>query len=373
MLQYLKGGTCASIFALSMAATPFAAAQDATIKIGGRVMLDYTMADIGGVDLNASEARRVRLNASGKYGNSIKYKVELNKASGDSINIEDAYIQFTPASSKFKIKVGQFNTHNSLDEQTSSRFMSTIERAAFTDAFAFNRRLGVSVGTSGKNYTFDAGIFAENLEADNVEEGHAFSARGTFNPVKTDETLVHLGAAWRYRSKGDTASDLRYRQRPYTHVAPSRIIDTGRFAKSDNFLGAEAAVIHNNLWASGEYAVLSASGSGTNTDGDFSGFYGEVGVFFGGKKTYKGGKFNRPKVDNPIGDGGMGAVSLVARYDSLDLQDAVYTGKLETMVLGADWWPTKQTRIGVNYFDANATNGSAPDASGVVARLGFDF
>ena len=137
--------------------------------------------------------------------------------------------------------------------------------------------------------------------------------------------------------------------------------------------GVEAAIIHNNLWASGEYAALNAKASGLNENADFSGFYGELGMFFGGKKTYKGGKFNRPKVDNPLGEGGMGAVSLVARYDSLDLEDGPYNGELRTLAIGADWWPTKYTRLGVNYFDADADNGTAESASGLVARLQFDF
>ena len=96
MTKYFKGGACASVLALSMAATPFAAAKDATLKIGGRVMIDYTLADIGGTDINATEARRVRLNASGKYGDNIKYKVELNKASGDAINVCLLYTSPSP-------------------------------------------------------------------------------------------------------------------------------------------------------------------------------------------------------------------------------------------------------------------------------------
>ena len=156
-------------------------------------------------------------------------------------------------------------------------------------------------------------------------------------------------------------------------MAPSRIIDTGRFADSDNFYGAEAAVLFDKLWAAGEYGVTKASGSGVNADGDFSGLYGEVGMFFGGNRVYKDGKFNRPKVDNPFGEGGYGAVSVVARYDSLDLQDGPYLGELDTIVLGVDWWPTKQTRVGLNYFDTDAENGSAEGGSGLVARVGFDF
>jgi len=233
MTSYFKGSAAICALFFSLAAADTAAAQDATLKVGGRVMLDYTLGSLDAPDANidGSEVRRARLNVSGNYGSAIKYKFEVNKASGKSINVEDAYLQFTPSSSKIKIKVGQFKTHNSLDEATSSRFISTLEPYAFTDAFGFDRRVGVSVGTSGSNYTFDAGIFGTNLEQNNgLKEGHAYAARATFNPIKTDETLVHLGASLRVRDQGETASDLRYRQRPYTHVAPSRIIDTGRFA-----------------------------------------------------------------------------------------------------------------------------------------------
>jgi phosphate-selective porin len=79
------------------------------------------------------------------------------------------------------------------------------------------------------------------------------------------------------------------------------------------------------------------------------------------------------KVDNPIGEGGMGAVSLVARYDTLDLEDSGYQGQLDTIILGADWLPTKNTRLRVNYFNAEAEGGYAESASGINARLGFDF
>jgi len=143
-----------------------AIAQDATIKVGGRLMLDYTIADFEDADftVNNSRVRRARLFARGKYGDSINYKVEFNKSTGSNFELTDAYIQFAPKSSKFKIKVGQFKTHNSMEEETSSRFTTTLERGAYTDAFGLNRRIGVSVNTSGDNYGFDLGVFGTNVE-----------------------------------------------------------------------------------------------------------------------------------------------------------------------------------------------------------------
>jgi len=371
-----KAVLAASTLVLSVMSADYAFAQDATISVGGRVMIDYTIADLDTPDstINANEVRRARLFAKGKYGDTVSYKFELNHATGGGVVLTDGYVQFAPKNTSIKIKVGQFKTHNSLDELTSSRFISTIERSAVTDAFALDRRAGVAVNFSGDNFGFDVGAFGTNVDSDGApEEGNAFSARGFYNPIKTADTIAHVGASWRYRTTGDSEGDLRYRQRPYTHVAPDRIINTGRFAESDNLFMGEAAFLQDNFWAAAEYSVLSAKGSGTNEDADFSGGYLEAGMMIGGKRTYKGGKFDRPKVDSPVGSGGMGALALVARYDTIDVQDGPYLGKLDTIVLGVDWWATKQTRLALNFFDADAENGSAESASGVVGRLSLDF
>jgi len=379
MTLSLKGGLAVSTLTVIMAFPSASFAQDFTIDFGGRFMLDYTIADLSDPDseIQDEEIRRFRVNASGKFSKNLKYKVETTIDTDDGkLVFEDALIEYKPGGGAWKIKAGQQKTTVSLDEQTSSRFISTLERSAFTDAFGFSRRVGITASTGGDNYSFAAGVFTSNLEGTDggsPKRGKAASARVTYNPIKTDDMIVHLGASWRYREKGDDSSNLRYRQRPYTHVAPSRIINTGRFAKSDNTFGVEAAATTGQFWAAGEASFLSAKGEGANPDANFGGYYGEVGVFFGGKKVYKGHKFNRPKVDKPFGQGGYGAVSLVARYDSVDLQDEIFTGKLDTIVLGADWWPTKKTRFGINYFNADAENGSADKGEGLVARFGFDF
>ena len=379
MIHTLKGGLAVSALAVIMALPSASFAQDFTIDFGGRYMLDYTVADISNPDseIQDEEIRRLRGKVSGKLGSKWSYKVETTIDTEDgNLILEDAYVQFKPGIGNWAFVIGQDNTTVSMLEQESSLFSGTYERAALTDAFGFSRRLGVIAKTKGDNYSFAAGIFSSNLEGEgggSTGNGKAASAHATYNPVKTDDTLVHLGAYWRYRDKGDDSSDLRYRQRPFTHAAPSRIIDTGRFAKSDNTFGLEAAAIAGRFWAASEVSFLKANGSGTNPDANFSGYSAEAGVFFGGKKGYKGNKFARPKVDNPFGQGGYGAVSLTAHYDSLDLQDSVYTGKLDTIVLGADWWPTNKTRLGINYFNADAENGSADKGEGFVARAQFDF
>lgn len=365
------------------------------LKIGGRVQLDYSFvdADVSAAGWSEGELRRARLELVGKIGGNLNYKIELNTNSSGDVNLEDGYVQWTPTIGNWNIKVGHLKTPNALDKQTSSRFISTLERAAFTDAFEFNRRLGLSLNAKGKNYTLSAGIFGDNVNIANQQKGYAIAARGTINPIKRDDTLVHLGASIRYRSMGDSHGDIRYRYRPVSHI-PGRIISTGAIADRDLFVGVEAAAIHKKLWVAGEYGVTLAncSAAAACADPTLQGGYVEAGVVFGGKKTYKGGNWNRPKVNNPFTEGGMGALAFVARFDAIDLADSgVNGGSLNSYILGADWWATKYTRLGVNIFKIDADLGAstsgldpvfaalvtaavpAVDVTGAMLRAQWDF
>lgn len=384
MTYFARGAAASSLLALVMALPGLAQAQDdLTVNVGGRINLDYTFADLDGPegDINGSELRRARLSIDGEYGDNLGYKFELQTDDSGEVVVEDAYLQFKPKNLGVVVKVGHHRTTNSLDEQTSSRFTSVIERAAFTDAFGLDRRAGVSVEKKGSNYTAAFGVYSENLEGSAFDnQGSAISARATYNPIKEGDRVAHLGASWRFRDAAENSNPeidgeelLRFRQRPFTHQTDDRIIETERFASSDNFFGIEAAYKNGPFWTAGEYAVIEAQGGAGNADARFQGYYGEVGMFFGGQRSYSGGKFGRPKVDNPITEGGFGAFSLTARVDVLDLEDGANTGQLDTYIIGADWYPTTHTRFAINAFIADATDGTADNATGIVSRMYFDF
>lgn len=334
------------------------------LKIGGRAQLDYTYLDAAraGADWSEREIRRLRLAASAEIGDTIKFKFEGDRGPDGEFTLTEGYVQWAPTGGQWNIRAGHAKPQNSLDELTSSRYISTLERAAFTDAFVFTHQLGVAVNASGDRFLLSAGVYGENVHADTPLKGLMLAGRAVLNPVKTEKSTVHLGASARYRQAGDGDPAIRIRQRPYSHIA-GRIISTGRIGRSDTFIGAEAAAIHGRFWAAAEYGVDIVDCAATaSCDGHpaLQGGYGEAGIFFGGRKTYKGGKFDRPIIDRPLTEGGPGAFSLVARFDTLDLRSrGVDGGALDTYILGADWWPTKHTRFGVNYFHIDADIGAA--------------
>jgi len=91
-------------------------------------------------------------------------------------------------------------------------------------------------------------------------------------------------------------------------------------------------------------------------DPSFNGWSIGGGYVFGGNRNYKIGKFKRVTVDNPVTEGGWGALSVNARFDRLDLTDeGIDGGDLNTFAAGVSWWLHKQARIQFNYYNADAT------------------
>jgi phosphate-selective porin OprO/OprP len=389
--------TTAATFALA----PSASAQDVTADFFGRVMLDQTFAsaDEADVDFNTSDARRLRIGVKGNFSSDIKYKFELNTDSSGEINAEDAFIQWAPTGDSWSVIIGQDNTHNSFDELSSSLFIPFAERSWLTDTFQLDRRLGVSVVNKGDNWTAALGVHTVNLENSGDEEGWAASGRVTGTPINNEDLLVHLGASFRYRDQGDGDSALRYRQRPMS-ASLNRIVSTGNVADEDMFYGLEAVASLQNgaYWLATEYSVTNAdltedvALTALNDDASFSGAYLTAGTMLGGRRTYKDGVWKRPEVDNPVGEGGYGALMLEARYDDLDLTDnGVDGGALESFSAVAGWWMTDRVLLSATGFTSDAELGTSTsglgsefaslvtagvqqeDVSGVLFRAQFDF
>lgn len=404
MTFFKKANMAASVLVLSMMAAPSAYAQDDfTIKLGGRLHVDYATAssDNTDFDVSATALRRARLKGHGQFGKNLKYKIETTFDESGDVNLEDAFLSWKPDGSPITFKAGHFKTQNSLQEANSSLDEDLIERAAFTDAFELDRRVGFEVSTKSDNYQVQLGVFGENLEEienNDGNEGFAVAGRAVYK-FDVAGGLIHTGASFRYRDQND-ADDLRYRQRPFVEQT-GRIISTGRIADSDTFFGGELAGQFGSAWAIGEYTVVNADCAEGSTvcteDPSFTGWSIGGGYVFGGKRNYSVGKFKRVTIDNPVTEGGWGALSVNARFDSLDLTDeGIQGGELDTFAVGVNWWLHKQTRLQFNYFNSDATlsgpntgpslglqdvyaaavtNAALNDdtVDGFVARLQFDF
>ncbi len=349
------------------------------IKIRGRLFTDWaTVSDNSGKAVDATEFRAARLGVEGVVMKDVKYKLELDFA-GNQTNITDATMEL--ALKPVSVVIGQFKTPTSLEEQTSSRFTTFLERGSFTDAFSLSRQVGIAANYNQDNVTFKAGVFQGNANGGSgTIQGRTYAGRVTFAPqIGNDDGFIHIGASAFHRKNDDGDLTIRYRQRPHHHLA-DRYVNTDQFpSDSDTFFGVELAGVMGPLSAQAEWGWMKASGINGGMDAKFNGGYVDVSyIITGESRGYKGGTFDRIKVNNPVFGGGTGAWQVAARYDVIDLTDtnaAIIGGKQTSYIFGVNWLLNNYSRIMANYsrsdIDGGVNDGEEIDTFGV--RFAVDW
>lgn len=355
-----------------------------SFKPRGRLQFDAGFTAVpestGRSDGFGNEVRRARLGVQGDMPGGFGYKFEVDFA-GNEIAVADAFLSYETGDAG--IIIGQHNNFQSLDELTSSLNTSFIERAAFTDAFGFERRIGVSGNYASGALLAQAGVFTDSFDETSTGNRGA-DARLVFMP-EVGAAQFHLGGSVHYNDIAEDAATIRYRQRPLVHFTSERFVNTGFLnAESEFGYGVEGAVIAGPFHAAGEGFWQRVNRTDGLGDPTFFGGYVEAGYFLtrGDSRGYKSGVFDRIKPANPIGEGGFGAVQVNVRYDYLDLNDSGIVGGIQDGYYASlIWSPTDYTRLLVNYgrlqYDdavhaaAGGDRSYGVDAFGVRAQVDF--
>ncbi len=338
----------------------------------------------------SNELRRIRLGAQGSMPGGFGYKFEVDFADND-IAVADAILTYKNDGTT--VSIGHHNNLQSLEELTSSLHISFLERAAFTDAFGFERRAGVSVSQKAGDFILSGGVFTASIDDLTSDEDDSIGLDGRIVYArKFGDTRVHLGGSAHWRDLGDNVQSVRYRQRPAVHATDTRFIATPRLpASSETSFGLEAAVIAGRLHAVGEAHwmqpdLIASTTADPNVlgaaDPTFFGGYVEAGIFLtDDTRGYKSGKFDRTKPSSAVGEGGIGAVQFNVRYDRLDLNDNGITGGTQDGYSASlIWTPIDYIRFMLNYNhlvygDAAIAAGTDRDYSvdsvGVRAQVDF--
>jgi len=332
---------------------------ETSIKLRGRVMLDFADVDWSspttGAPSDTSEFRTARMGVEARHGD-FKLVAEFDFA-GDTTAPNDVYLSYASPVGEFR--AGHFKTMNSLDELTSARFTTFMERGLATDLFHLDRRIGLSYKWHGHGVVASAGIFGgrmdDNFRFAEADDTSALAARLTWSG-EHNGTRLHVGASWRqldYARQG-----TRIRSYPQAHLsnrfaaADYRSDATLGRAISSDFTGIEAALVRGPFHAQAEYARLSLDGPPGNPD--FDSVYVQAGWFITGEnRAYKASKgvFDRTTPARDISEGGYGAFEIAARYDVTDMGDASL-GEMRATTLGVNWYPLDHVRVTANYVAA---------------------
>ncbi len=381
--------------------------------------------------------RRIRPSWDGTAWEVMEWNVELalEQVQQSLINLDEVWVGITKLPVIGTVRIGHMKVPQGFegDMVSSSRAMTFLERAAYTDAFYQNFASGVWLGNNflDQHVTYAAMAYRQdnalrgNNGADFGDGDYGVSGRLTALPIYENEgrELLHLGVSgsWRKAEKPDAAAgsglqgginpgQIRFRARPElrdaigdfgTSPLPGnsvRWVDTGALrADSATVLGTEFFAVLGPLSFQAEYAWAWANNTvvGGRNRGDlgFDGGYVQVSYFLTGENRIydrRLGRLGSTYIATPYtpffatsGEGGgflfgRGAWEVAARYSHLNLDSGVVQGGImDGIEVGLNWYLNTNLKIQFEYLHNNRFHlrpGQVPgDLDGLGIRTQFFF
>jgi phosphate-selective porin OprO/OprP len=301
---------------------------DKSFQIGGRIQYDYADIDLNGNNLvKDAYIRRARIFTKGHSGD-WAYKAQFNldddrgKTKRKGGTVEDLYIRYTGFDFA-DITVGKQKAPFGLEELTSSKDISALERSASTGLFVAGRQTGIQLSGAADNFTYAFGIFEANEEVlendaltdlpDDDAESLAYVGRATFAPINEKGSVLHLGA-------GFIAAD-----------------DNSQNFRLKDVYNLEAGGV------AGPFHVQAEFFDGELAGEDVDSYYIQAGwILTGESRPYSKGKFKRVKPK-----AGESAWEVITRYNdgSGDFEEL---GEVDA----------KSYLVGLNYYQGNVRLGA---------------
>jgi len=344
------------------------------IKNGMLVDGKPTMA--GGVSM-----RRVRMAVKAEVTKDWYGEVDVNFANG-VFELEDAYVMYTGLKG-LEFKAGNFKEDFSMDQTTTSRYSTFMERPMVVQTFAPSRHIGMNVNWIGLSFLrASAGVSWQLVDNGdtrfNVEEfnkqgkgmGANFTGKIVWMPWGSKEFYgLHIGYNGSYRHAKKTDDDRDgasaigrgylgnyFSTRNSTAICRIKYISTEYYGvKYDYLHGMELAGYKDGLRLQGEFianhSVMDPNHPRPTANLEtklFWGYYAQVSyMLFGGKQRYDvtQSEFTQPTRGRKWGD-----VEVMVRWDYLHLNSKdLYGGSGQNLALGTVFHVNNNVKMMLNY------------------------
>jgi phosphate-selective porin OprO/OprP len=318
---------------------------------------------------NGTEVRRARLALKPTWGDwSAQFDVDFG---GNAVEIKDFWVGYS-GFKNFLITIGNHKGQWSMEEVTSSRYLTFMERG-YVNAFAPDRRIGLSIASWHKNWRAFAGLFGQlsgDEDATGENEALNYNFRLTVVPLLTDSAFVHVGGAFGHsQPSAGSGGTVKFNSRPESHITMNKFLSTGKIKNVDSWdqYGLEFAASTGSALLQAEYAWVNVNRNSGKLAAKFNAYYAFISWFITGEKrpynSEEGEAAGRIIPKNKK----LGAFELAARVSSLNLNDEdsslIMGGKGQNVTLGANWYPYANLKFSVNYIlvnnDKNATGGGS--------------
>lgn len=349
---------------------------DNKFRIGGRLQADTTFG-AGSVNFEGSEGgepvtefRRARMYLSGTFQKYWKYKFQYDfagqRARPLTSGIRDAYIAYT-GFKPVTITFGNHKTPLSLEELTSSKYITFIERSQLVNGIVTDTSGGRKYALSAQAHFSDmfslaAASYIGTANEDQAEAaGFGFVGRATFSPIHEKTRMAHLGLGLGadYRSDGGYNIDGEPEIHPGSDILET---EAGNWEAAMTWV-AEAAMIHGPWALQAEYASTGLSKGNNTADADATAWYVYGSYYLTGESRnykWKKGSYSQTKVKSPLHKGGAGAFEVALRYASGDFENAGNpspgASRADILTAGLNWYPSNNIRFSANYVNVLKSN-----------------
>ena len=377
-----------------------------TAKVGGRMHWDTTTYDQDAVSKvflgdqqNGHEARDVRLGVKGSGFDVFSYGIEMDFATGNgnAVAFKDTYMQISDLPILGNVKGGFFKEPFALEELTSSKYTTFIERNMANSVFSVSRRTGIMAFDQSDNekLLWQVGIFSTNADGLLAQHDQApilADDRGSaavtmricgtpwYDEATNGRGLLHAGMAYSYRAVADGSHAFSFR--PEDHLNGATVIATYNGISNYEMLNAQMAFVYGPFSIQSEY--YSAATGGTNGQGNdtLDGAYVFMSYFLTGENraySRSQGAFSRVKpfenffrvrTEDGTVQTGKGAWEVAYRYSTIDVGGV----NVDNHTAGINWYLTPYMRLMANLIHSKVNAAGAQGSENIfITRAQIDW